>query len=139
MKERYCYWSVVDGPYTEMMKSVVKSARQVGVFTPFHIWSDRPVEGSTHHPVKTFDKTCYLFKLRFLREEVKKLNFDYFVWLDADTYFVRKPKDVLGVLHGSPVHASLESDACAPNNTRPDWWNCPLQHYAALMRARGGQ
>jgi hypothetical protein len=137
MKERYCYWSVTDGPYSAMMASVVKSARQAGVFTPFHIWSDRPVEEAVHHPVKPFDKTWYLFKLRFLREEVKKLNFDYFVWLDADTYFVRKPKDLLGALQGSPVHASLESDACAENNTRPDWWGCPLKRYAGLMRARG--
>jgi hypothetical protein len=137
MKNRYCYWSVVDGPYTDMMSAVVKSARQAGVFTPFHIWSDRPIESSTHHPLKALDKTLYLFKLRFLQEEVAKLNYDYFVWLDADTYFVRKPKDVLGVLQGSPIHASLESDACAPNNIRPDWWGCPLQHYAALMRGRG--
>ena len=32
MKDRYCYWSVVDGDYSVMAQAVVKSARQVGVF-----------------------------------------------------------------------------------------------------------
>lgn len=137
MNGRYCYWSVTDGIYTRMIAATVQSARRVGVFAPFHIWSDRPVPGADHHPVKPFDKNWYLFKLRFLVEEVKRLNYDYFIWLDADTYFVRKPRDVLRVLQGAPVHASLESDACAAGNCRPDWWGCPLGQYAALMRAKG--
>ena len=70
-----------------MIEATVRSARRVGVFTPFHIWSDRPVPDAENHATKAFDKSWYLFKLRFLLEEVKRLNYDYFVWLDADTYF----------------------------------------------------
>ncbi len=134
---RYCYWSVVDGDYTRMMGTVIQSARAVGVFKDFHVWSDQPVAGAVHHPVTQFDKAHYLFKLVFLRDAVSKLNYDYFVWLDADTYFVRNPGDVLRVMQGAPVHASLESDACLPENTRADWWQCPLPNYAGLMEARG--
>jgi hypothetical protein len=39
-----------------------------------------------------------------------KLNYDYFVWVDADTVFRRKPLDVLGCLGASPIHAPLESN-----------------------------
>src|SRR6267378_692511 len=109
MKKRYCYWSVVDGAYAEMMKVVVRSAREVGVFKDFHIWADRPIGHAIHHPVTTFDKSQYLFKLVFLRDAVKPLNYDYFIWLDADTYFVRNPGDILRVMQDSPVHSSLES------------------------------
>jgi hypothetical protein len=137
MKRRYCYWSVVDGGYSAMIKTVVRSARQAVVFKDFHIWADRPIADAIHHPVTTFDKSQYLFKLVFLRDAVKALNYDYFVWLDADSYFVRNPGDVLSVMLDSPVHSSLESDACLPNNTRPDWWGCPLPVYAELMRAKG--
>lgn len=137
MRERYCYWSVVDGAYAPMMQSVVDSARQVGVFKDFHVWTDRVINGATCHQVVDFDKTLYLFKLRFLRDEVSKLDYDYYVWLDADSYFVRDPGDLLRLMKGSPVHSSLESDACLASNVRPDWWGCSLKDYATLMRFMG--
>ncbi|HRI15400.1 MAG TPA: hypothetical protein PLX89_20585 [Verrucomicrobiota bacterium] len=137
MKDRYCYWSVVDGPYAPMMASVVESARRVGVFKEFHVWTNEPVAGAVCHRVKRFSKKNYLFKLRFLRDEVRRLPFEYFVWLDADSWFVRDPGDVLRALQGAPVHSSLESDACCPRNVRPDWWGCSLKNYAILMRFRG--
>src|SRR5205814_4957356 len=76
-------------------------------------------------------------KLHYLRDAVKRLKYDYFVWLDADTYFVRNPGDVLRVMRGAPVHSSLESDACNPSNVRTDWWDCSLTNYATLMRFKG--
>lgn len=137
MKDRYCFWSVVDGEYAPMMQAVVDSARRVGVFKDFHVWTDEPIRGAISHPVETFDKKLYLFKLKFLRDEVSRLDYDYFVWLDADCYFVRDPGDLLRVMHGSPVHSSLESDACAPDSVREDWWDCSLKNYVTLMRFMG--
>lgn len=137
MTARYCYWSVVDGPYAAMMESVILSARAVGVFKDFHIWADRPVGGAINHPARKIDKAHYLFKFAFLRKFVKKLNYDYFIWLDADTWFVRDPGDILRVMHLSPVHSSLECNACNPRNVRQDWWGCPLSMYARLMRVKG--
>jgi hypothetical protein len=137
MKATCCYWSVVDGPYADMMQAVVDSARRVGVFKDFHIWCDRPIEGAECHELKGLEKSTYLFKLHFLRESVQRLDYDYFIWLDADTWFVRHPGDVLRVMQASPVHATLESDATGPDNRRPDWWGCDLPRYARLMRALG--
>lgn len=137
MNARYCYWSVVDGYYARMMESVIESARMVGVFKDFHVWSDTPVKGATTHPYKKLKKKHYLFKLDFLRKEVRKLNYDYFIWLDADCWFVRNPGDPLRVMQGSPVHSSLESDACDPASERPDWWGCSLKNYATLMKFKG--
>ncbi len=37
MNSRYCFWSVVDGDYAIMAQTMVRSARQVGVFREFHI------------------------------------------------------------------------------------------------------
>ena len=137
MRPTYCYWSVVDGGYVDMMRTVIRSARQVGVFKDFHIWCDRPIDDAISHELKDFDKSTLLFKINFLRDAAKALNYDYFVWLDADSYFVRNPGDVLRVLHSSPVHATLECDACDPNNRRMAWWECALSRYARLMRAKG--
>ena len=137
MNRRYCFWSVVDGDYALMAQAVVESARQVGVFKDFHIWTNEPIDGPICHESGKFEKWGWLFKLKFLQNAVKKLNYDYFVWLDMDAYFVRDPGDILRVLHGSPIHVTLESDLCSPQNRRPDWWGCPNEQFAALMRAKG--
>ena len=136
-KSSYCYGSVADGEFALMAETMVASARKAGVKTEFHIWSDQEIAGATVHPVSGFKKDHYLFKLEFLREHVGKLPHDYFVWLDADNYFVRDPRNILCVLDGAPMHASLESDMCGPNNIRADWRGCPLPIYAHLMRSAG--
>jgi hypothetical protein len=120
-----------------MAETMIASARKAGVTTEFHIWSDREIAGATVHPVRAFKKEHYLFKLEFLRDRVAALPHDYFVWLDADCYFVRDPGNILRVLEGAPIHASLESDLCGPNNIRTDWQRCPLPILAHLMRSAG--
>jgi hypothetical protein len=138
MSERtFCYWSVADGPYADMMAAAVRSARAAGVREDFHVWSDREVPGAVTHPAGAFRKDLYLFKLEFLRDRAARLDYDYLVFLDADSYFVRHPGDVLASLHGAAAHVLLESDCTRPTNRRPDWWGCPLAEYVALMRARG--
>ena len=136
-KDSYCYWSVADGDFALMAETMVRSARKAGVSTEFHIWSDQEIAGAVVHPIRRLKKDHYLFKLEFLRRHVIKLPHDYFVWLDADNYFVRDPGNILRVLGGAAVHASLESDFCGQNNIRPDWRGCPLPIYAHLMRSAG--
>jgi hypothetical protein len=135
--KRYCYWTVVDGDYAEMAKSTIQSARRVGVGKDFHVWADRTIPGATTYPAGQFDKWGCLFKLTFLRDAVQKLNYDYFVWFDTDTYFVRNPGDILRVMNGSPLHITLECDVLSPQNKRPDWWSCPNDVFAQLMREMG--
>jgi len=77
MNRRYCYWSVVDGDYALMAQAVVRSARRLGVFKDFHIWTDKPIEEAICHDAGKFEKWGCLFKLVFLRDAVQKLNYDY--------------------------------------------------------------
>jgi hypothetical protein len=137
MSDKYCFWSVADGQYGKMMESVIKSARNVDIDTDFHIWSDQNINGSVTHQSGTFDKNAYLFKFHFLKNEVSKLNYDYFIFIDADSYFVRKPDNILKVLYGSPVHICMESDCTLLTNKRPDWWGCLLPKYCQLMKFAG--
>jgi len=120
-----------------MAETMIASARKAGVTTEFHIWSDREVAGAIVHPVRGFKKEHYLFKLEFLRDRVATLPHDYFVWLDADSYFVRDPGNILRVLEGAPMHASLESNLYGGNNIRTDWQTCPLPILTHLMREAG--
>jgi hypothetical protein len=133
----YCFWTVVDGDYAEMAKTVVRSARAVGVFKDFHIWADREIPDAFTHKAGDFQKWGCLFKLTYLRDVVAKLDYEYFVWLDTDSYFVRNPGDILRVLRGSPIHITMECDLTSPFNKRADWWGCPNQKFAQLMKERG--
>jgi hypothetical protein len=133
----FCYWSVADGDYAEMFKTTVRSARAVGVREDFHVWTDRQIPGAMTHDSGQCDKRLYLFKFEFLKKSAALLEYDYFVFLDADNYFVRHPGDVLAALHGAPVHVVLEADCTRATNTRADWWGCPLPKYVSLMRRQG--
>lgn len=133
----YCYWSVADGAFARMAETMVASARNIGVTTAFHIWSDQTIAGATVHRLKRLKTDHYLFKFDVLRSHVRDLPYHHFVWLDADTCFVRNPGDILRVLQGAPVHASLESDLCSAKCQRQDWRGCPLPILTHLMRAQG--
>jgi len=136
MRERYCYWSVADGHYAAMMERLIASARGVGVFRDFHVWSDRRVDGARNHRLGRLDKRMFMFKVRLLREVVSRLDYDYFVWLDADSLFVRHPGDPLRPLQGAPAHVPLESDATAAR--RPGrYYGCPYDEYVKFMHRRG--
>lgn len=137
MKEQFCFWTIATGSYAWMAQSLVDSARQTGVFKDFHIWTDGSVEGAICHRLSRAKARQALAQLRLLQHEVRKLQYDYFVWLDADTFFVRHPGNLLRVLQGAPVHASLESDAALPEPAHPDWGICALSNFTTLMRFCG--
>ena len=137
----YCWWSVGDGEHGKMLRSAVRSMKEHNIEGDIHLWTDRgDIEGATIHHIDTnsFDKKHYLFKLRFLRDRVAKLPYDYYIFFDADSYFVKPlPYDPLILMQGSPVHSFLESYTSNPQNTRFDWWGCWLTKYEELMRECG--
>jgi hypothetical protein len=110
MGNRYCYWSVADGPYARLMEECVASARRAGVFKEFHVLTDRPIEGCECYDAQELDKSNGLFKLIYLKAGISKLLFDYYVWIDADSWFVRNPVSVLGSLCHSPIHVPLSTN-----------------------------
>lgn len=136
--DKWCYWSVADGNHADMMTGCIKSARAVGVKEDFHVWSDKQIPGAIVHKVGNFDKKHYLFKLRFLKEEVSKLDYDWFVFLDADNFFVRHPGNLPEILcQIDPLHVTLESPTSVVNATRKDWWGIPLKEYNKKMVEHG--
>ncbi len=107
MRQRYCYWSVCDGAYASLMEQCVASALKAGVFKEFHVLTDRPIDGCECYDAMEIEKTGGLFKLIYLKAGISKLLFDYFIWIDADSWFVRNPKDVLDCMGKSPIHVPL--------------------------------
>jgi len=107
-KSTYCYWTVCTGYYAALMEACVASARQAGVFKEFHVFTDQPVPECICYDAMDFNPEAGLFKLLYLKAGMAKLNFDYFVWIDADTWFVRQPRNILEIMGRSPMHLPLE-------------------------------
>lgn len=103
-----------------MMERCVHTARSSGVFRDFHVFTDRVVSDCQCYESYCFDKTDSLFKLHFLKIGMSRLNFDYFVWVDADTTFVRNPMNILSALEGSPMHVPLELNLTRLSDYEPD-------------------
>jgi hypothetical protein len=136
---KFCYWSVAYGQHAKMMATAIASARAVGVTEEFHVWTDQDIPGAVNHPIGVFDKDHYLFKFRFLLNEVSKLGFDYFVFLDADNYFIKHPGVATfdSLLRQNKWFVQLESDCTSPYVKRGDWWGCPIKWYPLLLRYHG--
>lgn len=135
MKE-LCFWSVADKQYAYLLQNLVNTFRDMGMKEDFHVFCDRPIQGAETHLIEDFEKKYFLFKFLFLQNLVKKLDYQYFVFLDADNVFVRKPPSLLELMQGSPIHAFFESDCTAPSK-RPNWHKCPLPEYVEMMRECG--
>lgn len=139
MTKKFCYWSVADGKHGKMMETCIESARSVLVEEDFHVWSDREIKGSITHLCGNYNKHKYLFKLRFLLNEVKKLDYDFFVWLDADNYFTRHPGhgtfDIL--LRDSKIFVQLENECTSLKVKRKDWWGMDIRYWPQTLRYMG--
>lgn len=77
--------------------------------------------------------------MTFLRDIIQQLDYKYFLFLDADCFFVRKLTNVLDVLHGDPMHVFLESDCNSQlaDFQKGHWKHYPLPRYVQLMRSLG--
>jgi hypothetical protein len=122
-----------------MMATSIASARLHGVTEDFHVWTDRNIPGAICHASGNFDHRLYLFKLRFLVNEVAKLDYDYFVFLDADNFFVRHPGHGIfdQLLRDNDWFVQLESLCNSKFVHRGDWWGCPIRWYPLLLRYQG--
>lgn len=138
MAKKFCYWTVASGKHGEMARGLVKSARSVGVSADFHIFTDlQNIEGAIVHPCGVFSVDKYMFKFHFLKNEITKLDYDYFVFLDADNYFVRDPGDLSELLGDDKVFIQMENDCSPYRSKRQDWWSCPINEYGPFLRENG--
>jgi hypothetical protein len=136
---KVCFWTATNGDYNYMAKAMVLSARKVGMTDDFLVLSDKEVSGAKFIKAEWIPDErwgCW-FKFRYLKRYLAGLDYDYLAWLDAENYFVRKPRNVLSMMHGSPLHSFLECDLTCPSNKRTDWWDCPNWKVVQMYRNMG--
>jgi hypothetical protein len=104
----YCYWSIATGAHGQLMERCVQTARKAGVFKQFHVLTDRQLLDCECYEAFALEKEYGLYKLHYLKAGVSRLPFDYLVWIDADSVFVKCPLDILRSVARSPIHVPLE-------------------------------
>lgn len=117
---KFCYFTgsnrTTEPPITETM---IASARSVGVTEDFHAFCTRDVEGAINHGADfQFDK--FMFKIELLKR-MSALDYEYFVWVDPDNYFVRHPGDFTELLRNELIWVSMEGDVTASGAAK-NWW-----------------
>lgn len=132
-------WSVAWGDYRYMMQSLMSSIKDVGVECDLLAFSDQPLSEIVSCEI---DKNIELdfkqyWKFHYL-EKIKDLDYDVFVFIDSDHYFVRKPsKNFSEIVGEDPWHSFLESPINSLETKRPDWWGVPNATMAELYKGFG--
>ena len=85
-------WSVAWGDYSYMLQSLVNSIRSVGLNTDIMTFTDISLKNCISYDL---DKNIELdfkqyWKFRYL-SKLQQYDYDLFVFIDSDHYFVRKP------------------------------------------------
>lgn len=123
-----------------MLQSLMSSIRDVGITHDLLTFSDEPLANVIScelDPNIGLDTIQYLWKFHYL-SKLRDLDYDIFVFIDSDHYFVRKPPmDFSELLHGDDWHAFLESPLNAPHTRREDWWNVRNPEMVQLWRDFG--
>jgi hypothetical protein len=121
---------------------MINSARSVGIKEDFYSFSEKPIQNSINFKLNNninLDRLQF-FKFEYLQKEISKLNYDYFVFIDADHYFVRNPElTPLDIIKDSPWHSFLESPLNSRQTKRADWWQVPNNVMELLMKKSGVQ
>ena len=132
-------WSVAWGDYRYMLQSLMDSISSVGIKHDMLTFSDEPLSGviscetdkSIEMDFKQYWKFHYLRKL-------SELDYDLFVFIDSDHYFVRKPsKDFSEIIGSDPWHSFLESPINSSDTKRGDWWGVPNESMVKIYRNFG--
>jgi len=136
---RTLIWSVAWGEYRYMMQSLMRSIRAVGLDCDLLTFSDEPLDGvmsvekdkSIEMDFKQYWKFKYLPRLA-------DLDYDLFVFIDSDHYFVRKPpKEFSEIIGDDPWHSFLESPINSQETRRGDWWGVANPEMVKVYRGFG--
>lgn len=132
-------WSVAWGDYRYMMQTLMDSIRTVGITHDILTFSDEPLAGVVSCEM---DKSINMdfkqyWKFKYL-QKIQEMDYDLFVFIDSDHYFVRKPsRDFSEIIGDDPWHSFLESPINSEITKRNDWWGVPNHQLTEIYRNFG--
>ena len=134
--KKYCYWSVATGNcHSRLMENCIESARSHGEFADFIILSDRELVDCQCYDAHEPSFNNGFFKLHYLKAGMTRLRYEYFVWLDADSLFFRRPMNILDPVSISPLHTPLRKHS--PSCPQRAWRDTPRQRIVDKLKQYG--
>ena len=136
---KICYWSIAWGQYSYILKALLKSFKDVGMENDFHVFCDKELKYAKNHKLISSIQLDNLqfFKFHYLKE-IAKLDYDIFVFIDADHFFIKKPDiSIEEILNGDPWHSFLESPINSTKTQRADWWSIKNQDLIKYFKELG--
>jgi hypothetical protein len=91
------------------MQRCVASARAVGEVRDFHVFCDAPIAGAIGHETPPFPNFHGVYSLLYLKQFVARLDYDFFIYVDSDTLFLRQPEGLLELPRHAPFHIPFET------------------------------
>ena len=123
MKNKICYWSIGSGDYSFMIQNLIYSKNLNKVEGDFIAFSDKKLKNcinQTLDPEIPLSLDNYMFKFAYLKKLIH-FDYDYFVFIDADTLFVKKPNICPSFfVQDAPWHCFLESPINSNKTKRKD-------------------
>ena len=140
MKNKICYWSIGSGDYSFMIQNLIYSKNLNKVEGDFIAFSDKKLKNcinQTLDPEIPLSLDNYMFKFAYLKKLIH-FDYDYFVFIDADTLFVKKPNICPSFfVQDAPWHCFLESPINSNKTKRKDWWGVPINELTKMYRQLG--
>ena len=122
-KYRFAYFTGTNRPHEKtMIDTMIASARKAGVLEDFHVFSPMVIDDAIHHAIpEKRPWNMHMAKIEFLLD-LQHLDYEYFVWLDTDNYFVRDPGDLKELIRNEPCWVSMEGDFTSPDVKFKEWY-----------------
>jgi glycosyltransferase involved in cell wall biosynthesis len=139
-KARFCYFSGTNrSNEAKMIETMMRSARAVGVPEDFHIFSPSATPGAINHQFPANrDWKNHFAKVDILKElHASHPEYDYYVWLDTDSFFVRDPGDLSELIRNNKCWVSMESEVTSAANKHHGWQHIEKSHLVQWMREFG--
>ena len=89
------------------MQRCVQSARDSGVFTPFHVLANEPIDDCECYDATDAPMDDTVRPLICLKAAIARLPLDYYIWIPPNTKFQRLPREPLQALGSAPLHVPL--------------------------------
>jgi hypothetical protein len=123
-----------------MLQSLVNSFYQVGMAEDFITFSEKPIKNCINYRLdpNIENDRLQFFKFEYLKKRMQEMDYDIFVFIDADHFFVRKPDiNIEDILKNGPWHSFLESPINQEKTKRQDWWGIPNINLENYMHMNG--
>lgn len=107
-----CFFTVAKGEsYAHIANTLAFTFKKHSKYT-LEIFTDYPeyiTFGNTHN-IEEFEHDNYMFKFEYMRNISKKVDADYYVYIDADTYIVKNFDGLESIITKYPIHVFLENE-----------------------------